>query len=53
MKTFNHCDENLLSFDSAQKKSLLRMVEKAYPQMGKNPPFQSKSNDRFWIKLNG
>ena len=32
MKTFNHCDENFLSFDSVQKTSHLRMAEKTFLQ---------------------
>ena len=35
MKTFNHCDENFLSLDSAQKTCLLCMAEKVFLQMGK------------------
>ena len=51
MKTFNHCDENFLSFDSVQKTSLLCMVEKAFIQMEKDFPFQPKFNNRFGKKL--
>jgi|GEM_PF-4080245 hypothetical protein len=50
MKTFNHCDENFLSFDSVQKTSLLRMAEKAFFQMGKIPLslIRQSSTEEWW-----
>ena len=53
MKTFNHCDENFLSFDSVRKTSLLGMKEKAFLQMGKWPSSlirQSSAEGRWKCK---